>query len=144
MKNGFAIPKVLQTVPSLIAPIFVHAGNHNRMIEEDVWSRGSFTGFPPAQASHLLKCTCITAMEVNIREEQPYVQIRNEVRFSSDMNTTKLLAPVDAASTEDPNLTLKPTQEQIAVVAHQIYEEEGCPDGFEESHWHAAVARLQQ
>ena len=38
----------------------------------------------------------------------------------------------------------KPTQEEISVVAHQIYEEEGCPDGLADCHWHAAEALLQQ
>ena len=60
------------------------------------------------------------------------------------MKANKRLVPVDADSAEDSDLSLKPTQEEISVVAHQIYEEEGCPDGFADSHWHAAEARLQQ
>ena len=57
-------------------------------------------------------------------------------------NTRFVLA--DADSAEDSDLSLKPTQEEISVVAQQIYEEEGRPEGLADSHWHAAEARLQR
>ena len=60
------------------------------------------------------------------------------------MKTNKRFVLVDADSAEDSDLSFKPTQEEISVVAHQIYEEEGCPDGLADSHWHAAEARLQR
>ena len=60
------------------------------------------------------------------------------------MKTNKRYVLVDADAVEDSDLSLKPTQEEISVVAHQIYEEEGCPDGLADSHWHAAEARLQR
>jgi len=60
------------------------------------------------------------------------------------MKTQNRFVLVDADSAEDSDLSLKPTHEEIAVVAHQIYEEEGCTDGFADSHWHAAEARLQR
>ena len=49
-----------------------------------------------------------------------------------------------ADSAEDSDLGLKPTHEEITVAAHQIYEEEGCPDGLADSHWLAAEDRLQR
>ena len=60
------------------------------------------------------------------------------------MKTNKRFVLVDADAAEDLDLSLKPTPEEISVVAHQIYEEEGCPDGLADSHWHAAEARLQR
>ena len=36
------------------------------------------------------------------------------------------------------------THEEISVMAHQIYTEEGCPDGLAASRWHAAEERLQR
>ena len=60
------------------------------------------------------------------------------------MKTNKRFVLVNAESDEDSDRSPKPTQEEISVVAHQIYEEEGCPDGFADSHWHAADARLSQ
>lgn len=60
------------------------------------------------------------------------------------MKTNKRFVPVKPDPAEDTDLSLKPTQEEISVVAHQIYEEEGCPDGLAASHWHAAEARLQR
>ena len=60
------------------------------------------------------------------------------------MKTQKRFVQVDADSIEDSDLSLKPTHEEISAVAQQIYEEEGCPDGLADSHWHAAEARLQQ
>jgi hypothetical protein len=58
------------------------------------------------------------------------------------MKTNKRFVLLNADLNEDSDLGPKPSHEEISVVAHQIYEEEGCPDGFEESHWHAAEARL--
>ena len=60
------------------------------------------------------------------------------------MKTNKRFVLVDTDSNEDSDLSPKPTQEEISVVAHQIYEEEGCPDGFADSHWHTAEERLSQ
>lgn len=42
------------------------------------------------------------------------------------------------------DLNCKPTHEEISVLAHQIYEEEGCPSGLAEAHWEAAERSLQQ
>ena len=37
-----------------------------------------------------------------------------------------------------------PTHEEITALAQQIYEEEGCPSGQAEAHWHEAEHRLRQ
>lgn len=50
------------------------------------------------------------------------------------------------ASTRVPEMTQVqpgPTYEEIAIVAHQIYEEAGRPIGFAEEHWAAAESSLQ-
>ena len=60
------------------------------------------------------------------------------------MKNQKRIVLVDPESIENSDFSLKPTQEEISVVAHQIYEEEGSPDGLADSHWHAAEARLQR
>lgn len=60
------------------------------------------------------------------------------------MKTNQRFVLGDADSAEDSDLRFKPTNEEISVVAHQIYEEEGCPDGLADSHWHAAEGRLQR
>ena len=36
----------------------------------------------------------------------------------------------------------KPTHEEIAIVAYQLYEDAGCPNGFAEGHWEAAEQSL--
>lgn len=41
------------------------------------------------------------------------------------------------------DLNGKPTHEEISVLAHQIYEEEGCPSGLAAAHWEAAERSLQ-
>ena len=38
----------------------------------------------------------------------------------------------------------KPTHAEISAAAYQIYEEEGCPNGYAESHWHEGERRLQR
>ena len=38
----------------------------------------------------------------------------------------------------------EPTHEEITALAQQIYEEEGCPCGKAEEHWHEAERRLRQ
>jgi len=38
----------------------------------------------------------------------------------------------------------EPTHEEIAVVAHQIYEKKGSPKGLAEKHWEAAESDLQR
>jgi len=38
----------------------------------------------------------------------------------------------------------KPTHEELSVAAYQIYEEEGCPSGCAQSHWHEGERRLNQ
>ena len=38
----------------------------------------------------------------------------------------------------------EPTHEEIAVVAHEIYEKEGAPKGLAEKHWEAAESDLQR
>jgi hypothetical protein len=60
------------------------------------------------------------------------------------MKTNKRFVLADAGSAEDSNLSLKPTHEEISVVAHQIYEEESCPGGPADSHWHAAKVFLDR
>ena len=42
------------------------------------------------------------------------------------------------------DLNCEPTHEEIAVLAHQIYEEEGCPSGLAEAHWETAERSLKQ
>ena len=37
-----------------------------------------------------------------------------------------------------------PTHEEIAALAQRIYEEEGCPAGRAEAHWHEAERRLRE
>lgn len=34
------------------------------------------------------------------------------------------------------------THEEISALAHQFYQQEGCPDGLAEEHWFAAEDRL--
>lgn len=38
----------------------------------------------------------------------------------------------------------KVEQDEIAALAYQIYEEEGCADGCAESHWQEAERRLRE
>lgn len=59
------------------------------------------------------------------------------------MKSNQRFVPMDSDLFEDSDLSPKATHEEISVVAHQIYEEEGCPDGLADSHWHAAEARLR-
>ena len=59
------------------------------------------------------------------------------------MNPETLFVLVDADSAEDSDVSIKPTHEEISILAHQIYEKEGCPDGLADEHWFAAEARLQ-
>jgi len=40
--------------------------------------------------------------------------------------------------------THEPTHEEIAILAQQIYEEEGCPWGRAEAHWLEAERQLLQ
>lgn len=40
--------------------------------------------------------------------------------------------------------TSKPTHEEISVVAHQIYEEAGCPSGCADAHWQRAEHSLHK
>ncbi len=64
--------------------------------------------------------------------------------IQAHMNPKKRFVQVEAKSIEESDSSLKPTHEEIAVVAHQIYEEEGCPDGFAEGHWEAAERSLNR
>jgi len=67
-----------------------------------------------------------------------------ESRWIWHMRTSKRFVLVNAESNEDSEPSQNPTHEEISIVAHQIYEQEGCPDGFADSHWHAAEARPSQ
>ena len=60
------------------------------------------------------------------------------------MKTNKRFVLVNADSDNDSDFRPAPSQEEISVVAHQIYEEEGCPEGCADSHWYAAEARLSE
>jgi len=60
------------------------------------------------------------------------------------MKTQNRFVLADADSAGDSDLSLKPTHEEIAVVAYQIYEEAGCPNGFAEGHWEAAERSLNR
>jgi len=53
----------------------------------------------------------------------------SESRLIWHMKTSKRFVVVNAESNEDSEPSQNPTHEEISVVAHQIYEEEGCPDG---------------
>ena len=41
-----------------------------------------------------------------------------------------------------PSGVAKPTHEEISVLAHHFYEQEGCPDALAREHWLAAEERL--
>ena len=60
------------------------------------------------------------------------------------MKTNTRFVPVDSDANEDADFAPNPTHEQIAVVAYQLYEDEGFPDGLADSHWHAAEVRLRE
>jgi hypothetical protein len=45
---------------------------------------------------------------------------------------------------EPSSLGHQPSHEDIAVLAQHIYQEEGCPFGRAEAHWHEAERRLRQ
>jgi len=50
-----------------------------------------------------------------------------------------------ATSAREPSsIGQQPTNEEIAILAHHLYEEEGCPFGREEAHWREAERRLWQ
>ena len=73
------------------------------------------------------------------------------VRFREQMKTQKRSVLVNADDDDDLDVTpsafgkadIKPTHEEISVLAHQIYEEEGCPSGLAAAHWEAAERSLQ-
>jgi hypothetical protein len=47
-----------------------------------------------------------------------------------------------AASAPEENR--EPSRDEIAALAQSIYEEEGCPHGRAEAHWHEAERRLRE
>lgn len=57
------------------------------------------------------------------------------------MKTSKKSA---AARNLDHSRNGSPTREEIALCAHQIWEEAGRPDGRDLEHWLQAEARLQK
>jgi hypothetical protein len=57
---------------------------------------------------------------------------------TSEVSDNQPIAP------EMAHVESEPAYEDIAVVAHQIYEEAGCPIGFAEEHWAAAESSLRQ
>jgi hypothetical protein len=64
---------------------------------------------------------------------------KRTVLATEDKSTASASTP--AAHAQETHKS-KPTHEQIAVVAYQIYEEAGRPDGFAEGHWDAAESSL--
>lgn len=85
--------------------------------------------------------------------DQGYGHVSKQVRLSLQMKKPKrvileiiesdnLLAGTPGAPVP-AELKPEPTHEEIAVVAHQIYEEEGGPSGLAESHWEAAKSHLR-
>lgn len=39
---------------------------------------------------------------------------------------------------------MSPREERIAAVARRIYEDEGCPEGRAEEHWHRAEKMVEE
>jgi spore germination cell wall hydrolase CwlJ-like protein len=72
---------------------------------------------------------------------------RTKSDLSLQMKTQKrsVLANADDDNDLDvaPSAVCKPTHEEISILAHQIYEEEGCPSGLAEDHWYAAERSLR-
>jgi hypothetical protein len=66
--------------------------------------------------------------------------ITNERRFRFQMNTERRFVLVDA----DPGLNRSPTLDEISGLAHEIYREEGCPEGRADEHWYAAEGFLKR
>ena len=60
------------------------------------------------------------------------------------MKTNETPPQTKAALPETAVPRLQPTPQDIAVLAYQFYESDGCPDGCAEVHWLAAERFLQQ
>ena len=62
----------------------------------------------------------------------------NKIAFQTDQGASTAALPEVAV----PRLQASP--QDIAVLAYQFYESDGCPDGCAEVHWYAAERLLQQ
>ena len=60
------------------------------------------------------------------------------------MNAETRFVLVNADSAGGSAPVCKPTHEAIATLAHEIYQEEGCPSGLAEDHWYAAEGFLNR
>ncbi|MEQ1853623.1 MAG: DUF2934 domain-containing protein [Chthoniobacteraceae bacterium] len=105
-------------------------------------------------ANEAAKCPSLHPVERTVGQfDQGYGHTLKQVRLGLQMKKPKRFIP---ARIEPDNLLAgtpgapvpaelkpEPTHEEIAVAAHQIYEEEGCPSGLAESHWEAAKSHLR-
>lgn len=50
--------------------------------------------------------------------------------------------PEDARVGDSPTIKSSPQTEEIASRAYKIWQERGCPEGFDEVHWHLAEQEI--
>jgi hypothetical protein len=67
----------------------------------------------------------------------------DQVKAVSDHTLDKALE-VTPNAPEPATTNPEPTHEEIAVVAHEIYEKEGSPQGLAETHWETAESDLHR
>ncbi len=60
------------------------------------------------------------------------------------MNAETRFVLVNADSDSEGGINRSPTHAEISSLAHQIYQEEGCPSGLAEDHWYAAEGFLKR
>lgn len=64
--------------------------------------------------------------------------------MASHMNLEKRFVLVNGNTGVDAGLNRGPTREAISELAHQIYQEEGCPSARADDHWFAAEGFLRR
>jgi len=60
------------------------------------------------------------------------------------MNTETRFVLVNGNIGAEAGLNRSPAHEEISGLAHEIYREEGCPDGRADDHWFAAEGFLKR
>jgi len=60
------------------------------------------------------------------------------------MNPDSLTIPKNPESLTETETRRQPTEQEIAALAHEIYEGQGRPDGRAEEHWFAAKVLLER